>query len=311
MGDNVFAIEAKGITKCYNGINAVHNLNLQIPKGHIYGFVGPNGAGKTTTLKMITGLTNPTEGEIFINGVKVICGKADVLRVGFLPDVPGFYDWMRAPEFLMLCGKLLGVSNTDLPVMVDELLTLVGLKGVNTKIKGYSRGMKQRLGIAQALVNNPSVILLDEPVSALDPVGRKEVMDVVLSLKGRVTVIFSTHIISDVERVCDKVLIMNKGKILIDTDIHDLMTRSNSQFASLTVDGQPESIESLYGTLVEKEWVAMIERMTGNSFKIKLKENDKLSIELPKILTDLNLSIIKFERENSDLETIFLEVIGQ
>jgi len=171
--------------------------------------------------------------------------------------------------------------------------------------------MKQRLGIAQALVNNPSVILLDEPVSALDPVGRKEVMDVVLSLKGRVTVIFSTHIISDVERVCDKVLIMNKGKILIDTDIHDLMTRSNSQFASLTVDGQPESIESLYGTLVEKEWVAMIERMTGNSFKIKLKENDKLSIELPKILTDLNLSIIKFERENSDLETIFLEVIGQ
>jgi ABC-2 type transport system ATP-binding protein len=218
------AVKIRGLVKNYNGLLAVDHLDLTVPEGSIYGFLGPNGAGKTTTLKMIIGMTEPTEGDIEIMGKKVSFASNDHRDIiGYLPDVPGFYEWMTPVEFLSFSGQLYEMNKIELKARIKELLELVNLKKArNRKIGTFSRGMKQRLGIAQALINNPKVVLLDEPVSALDPIGRKEVMDIIQSLSGKVTVFFSTHILADVERICDRIIIIKEGKKILEDSIEHI-----------------------------------------------------------------------------------------
>ena len=202
------ALELNALCRRYGDLYAVNQLDLSVPAGSIYGFLGPNGAGKTTTLRMITGLLRPTSGEIRINGLPVSFGLATGReRIGYLPDVPTFYPWMTPQEYLRFSGSLYGIPHRDLERRIAESLDLVGLQKAKRRIGGYSRGMKQRLGIAQALLHTPSLVLLDEPASALDPIGRKDVMDIIRNLAGTTTVFFSTHILSDIERVCDLSLI--------------------------------------------------------------------------------------------------------
>ncbi|MGB4592717.1 MAG: ABC transporter ATP-binding protein, partial [Coriobacteriia bacterium] len=180
------AIELVGLTKTDGEAYALENVDLSVPEGSVFGFLGPNGAGKTTTLRILTGLARATSGSARVFGVDVVDADDGVrARIGFLPDVPGFYEWMTAREFLRFAGSLFGLTGSVLDERVDVLLDLAGLKDVTTKIGGYSRGMKQRLGVAQALVNAPSLLMLDEPTSALDPIGRKEVLDMIASLAGR------------------------------------------------------------------------------------------------------------------------------
>lgn len=191
------AIRTEDLSKYYGTIKALDNLNLEVPENVVFGFLGPNGAGKTTTVKLLTGFSRPTSGRAWVAGEKVGSGNLTLqAKTGLLPDVPAFYDWMSGREFLHLVGELHHLPQTEIRRRTEELLGLVELgKAGNRRISGYSRGMRQRLGIAQALVNRPTVLFMDEPTSALDPIGRREVLGLILRLRETATIFMSTHIL--------------------------------------------------------------------------------------------------------------------
>ena len=209
-------LQINNLSKSFGAARIIDGLSLSVPEHVIYGFVGKNGAGKTTTMKMILGLLLPDGGEILVNGEKVYYGETSTNRfIGYLPDVPEFYGFMTPKEYLMFCGEITGMKQAVCKKKSENLLELVGLSGEKKRIQGFSRGMKQRLGIAQALLNSPKLLICDEPTSALDPVGRKEILDILSSVKEETTVLFSTHILSDVERICDETAFLHNGKIAL------------------------------------------------------------------------------------------------
>lgn len=303
------AVKIKGLVKDYQGLLAVNNLDLEVPEGSIYGFLGPNGAGKTTTLKMLVGMTEPTAGEIEIMGKKIEFGKNDYRDViGYLPDVPGFYDWMTPKEFLTFSGKLYDIEDIELKNRVKELLELVNLKKAgNRKIGTFSRGMKQRLGIAQALINNPKVVLLDEPVSALDPIGRKEVMDIVASLAGKVTVFFSTHILADVERICDRIIIINEGKKILENSIENIKKVPDVRELEIELDVEADS---KYFNQIQTEKVVEEIKIEKNKINIKTSDINELRRIVYKNI-DINKVMIKrMVVKEVSLEDIFIKAVN-
>ncbi|MDC4223413.1 MAG: ABC transporter ATP-binding protein [Candidatus Manganitrophus sp.] len=214
------AIEIKHLTKKYRSgfwlkeTESLSDLNLEVEAGSIFGFLGHNGAGKTTTIKLLIGVIHPTSGEAFIFG-RPISDIAVKREIGFLPESPYFYDYLTGSEFLHFCGQLFGMTAKERAKRVDALVELVGLKGSEgEQMRKYSKGMLQRIGLAQALINDPKLVILDEPMSGLDPVGRKDVRDIILRLKeeGK-TVFFSTHVLTDAEMICDQVGIIIKGRL--------------------------------------------------------------------------------------------------
>ncbi len=311
MKESVYAIELRHLTKRFGTFPAVQDLNIQIPHGQIYGFVGPNGAGKTTTMKMMIGLMKPTAGEIYIDGIKVECGQGQRLRIGYLPDVPGFYDWMTVEEYLLFCGRLLDMEPAAVQKQMKELLALVGLEhACGKKTKGLSRGMKQRLGIAQAMMGDPSIVFLDEPASALDPIGRKEIMDLILSLKGRATVFFSTHIISDIQRVCDRVLIMNKGVLKLDKSLEELLNTEDNRIIHLKLTGGEEHRSAFLAQLQTMPWLERAIEKENGEYALTARNREQAGRELPGLLTQYQLGLARYESGN-DLESIFLEVVSE
>lgn len=304
----MFAIETINLTKNFHSFKAVDDLCLQVPQGSVYGFLGPNGAGKTTTIKMLTGLSKPTSGTIKIQGKEVRFGSLRNREdVGYLPDVPNFYDWMRPNEYLVFLGELFSMDRNSLNKRIEFLLELVELKGVNKKIGGFSRGMKQRLGIAQALINEPKVLLLDEPTSALDPIGRKEVMDIIKQLTEKVTVFFSTHILSDIERVCDRVVILNSGKALIEDSIPNLRQKYSKPAVLLEVEYENKN-RILIEILGKQKWV---ESISGDE-EIKIFVNNLSDAQhgITGILNDMHVALKKFTILEPSLEDIFLKVVS-
>jgi len=303
------AVKIKGLVKNYNGVFAVNNLDLSVPEGSIYGFLGPNGAGKTTTLKMIIGMTEPTAGEIEIMGKKVVFGSNEFRDViGYLPDVPGFYDWMTPKEFLHFSGGLYDMSKTEIIARTKELLELVNLKKVqNRKIGTFSRGMKQRLGIAQALINNPKVVLLDEPVSALDPIGRKEVMDIIQSLAGQITVFFSTHILADVERICDRIIIINEGKKLLEDSIEHI--KEVPDIRTLDIECENEKDAKVFENLVNHE---AIDHVEIDKFRVSIFGSDINQIRhlVSGLLYERKVFVKKIQVREVSLEDIFIKVVN-
>jgi len=235
-------------------VQAVKDLDLQVHEGEIFGFVGPNGAGKTTTIKMLMGLIFPTSGKAFIYDAPIPSAEAK-RRIGFLPENPSYYEFLSGAEALRFFGRLSGVEPADLAGRMTELLELVGLAGAaDRQIRKYSKGMQQRLGIAQALVGDPSFVVLDEPMSGLDPIGRKEVRDLILELKRRgKTVLFSTHILPDVESLCDRVGVIIGGQLRDVGRIGELLSpRVNS--VEMTVDGAVgETAEFLPGRVLARD----------------------------------------------------------
>ncbi len=208
-------LEISHISKSFGDKKVLQDVHFTVPEHAVYGFVGQNGAGKTTTMKLILGLLPANSGTILVNEEKVSFGKNPTNRfIGYLPDVPEFYPYMTAAEYLHFCGAITGMDSKEYKKRAAELLELVGLTQERHRVKGFSRGMKQRLGIAQALLNRPRLLICDEPTSALDPVGRKEILDILASAGEQTTVLFSTHILSDVERICDQFAFLHEGKIL-------------------------------------------------------------------------------------------------
>ena len=224
------AISASALTKHYPGVPALTDLTLDVPAGSIYGFLGPNGAGKSTTLKILGGLIRPTSGSATVAGISLEAGAAYRREVGYLAQEPRFYDWMSARETLQYVASLYPDPAAQAASWISKVLDIVGLGDAADRRTGtFSGGMRQRLGIAQALVGRPSVLLLDEPVSALDPIGRREVLDLMSQLKGETTVFYSTHILDDVERVSDRVAILDHGRLVREAATSDLL-------ASFTLD---------------------------------------------------------------------------
>jgi ABC-type multidrug transport system ATPase subunit len=223
-------IRAENLKKVYNnGFAAVKHLNLQVNQGDIYGFLGPNGAGKTTTIRMLTGLLEPTEGQIVVNGLNVRETPQQVKKhIGVLPESHGYYEWMTGREYLLFFASLYGLNKPANGGRVDELLAMVDLtEKAGIRIHQYSRGMRQRLGIARTLLHRPKIIFLDEPTLGLDPQGQKDIERILLQLNREqgVTIFITSHLLKDIEVMCNRVAIVKKGTLLEEDTIGGMMAK--------------------------------------------------------------------------------------
>jgi len=301
------AIELIALTKVYGDTRALDGATLTVPAGAVYGFLGPNGAGKTTTLRILAGLARPTSGEARVFGRDAVKATTAVRAdIGFLPDVPGYYHWMTADGFLRFAGRLFGVDGPVLEQRVASLLDLSGLKGVTTKIGGYSRGMKQRLGVAQALISAPKLLMLDEPTSALDPMGRKDVLDMISALRGRTTVFFSTHILSDVERVCDTVAVLHDGRVVREAPIADLKHSGAATRVLVEIADRPAEVASL---LAEEPWTGECVR-EGRTITCAIEDVESARRRIPQVVAGLEASLVRVEELEPTLEDVFVELVG-
>jgi ABC-2 type transport system ATP-binding protein len=248
------AISMAGLTKHYPGVAALTDLSLEVPAGSIYGFLGPNGAGKSTTIKVLAGLTRPTRGSATVAGIPVDAGPGYRREVGYLAQDPTFYDWMTGRETLRFVASLYPATDRAGDDRVTAVLQRVGLAdAADRRTATYSGGMRQRLGIAQALIGSPAVLLLDEPVSALDPIGRREVLDLMRELRGEVTVFYSTHILDDVERVSDHVAILDGGRLVRSAPTAELLSSFAQDQLRVVIGGADDttavSIASIPGVI--------------------------------------------------------------
>ena len=303
------AVQLGAVRKTFGDAVALDGLTLNVPAGSIYGFLGPNGAGKTTTLRILAGLAHADSGIVRILGRDVAGGGADARSlIGFLPDVPAFYKWMTAPEYLRFAGSLFGLSGKELDDRVTTMLELAGLTGVDTKVGGFSRGMKQRLGVAQALIHGPRLLLLDEPTSALDPIGRRDVLDMVASLRGRTTVFFSTHILADVERVCDTVAVIARGKVVAEAGIDELRSRRGGlNRLRIEVDDP----QRLWDGLAGAAWLRSAEAGEPGELLVTCDDVEAAQRELPALVGRLGLALRRFGVDELDLEDVFVDLVGE
>lgn len=289
-----------GLRKHFGDKTVLDGLELTVPKNSIFGFIGQNGAGKTTTMKTVLGLLQADEGEIYVDGEKVTYGQTPTNRhIGYLPDVPEFYSFMTAPEYLHFCGQITGMKASEIESRTKELLELVGLGNEKHRIKGFSRGMKQRLGIAQALLNRPKLLICDEPTSALDPVGRKEILDILLAAREQTTVLFSTHILSDVERICSDIAFLHGGKTVIQGKLADIKATYRSEEYLLETEKEADA------SALQKTFPAM--RRTDH--QLIFSEKDYELFDILKAVTHGRINILKVERMEPTLENLFMEVV--
>lgn len=287
-------LKIEGLKKAFDQKTVIEALSLEVAQNEIYGFIGSNGAGKTTTMKMVLGLLKPDGGDVYVCGEKVRFGDTPTNRhVGYLPDVPEFYTYMNAEEYLKLCADITRVERAAQRGRIDELLTLVGLDGEKTRIRNYSRGMKQRLGIAQALIHRPKLLICDEPTSALDPKGRMEILKILKEITKETTVIFSTHILGDVERICDRVGILYDGRIVKEIDL----ARESLGEKGIVIELDREA----YGTVAP---LLDIRHAGGTEYKI---ENHSLR-EIYDVLHAHGIYPEKIVKEQKSLEDVYLEV---
>lgn len=299
------ALKIDNLHKSFGKNTIINGLSMSIPENTIFGFLGKNGAGKTTTMKMILGFLKKDEGSIEVFGEEVSFGQSKTNRfIGYLPDVPEFYGYMTAKEYLNLCGAITGLSKNEIKNKSEELLELVGLRDVNKRISGYSRGMRQRLGIAQALLNSPKLLICDEPTSALDPLGRKEILDIILKIKDSTTVIFSTHILSDVEAICDHVVVLDKGKNVLEGSIDELknIKRKNTIKIRFKSNKELKVFKSLdkFSNLVTNE--------KGDILYLTDEDNKIKDIDILYEIYKLNIFPLEIKIEEPTLENIFMEV---
>ncbi|MFN7252365.1 MAG: ATP-binding cassette domain-containing protein [Anaerobacillus sp.] len=292
-----------GLTKKFSTNTAVRDLTLELEKGLCTALLGPNGAGKTTTLSMLAGIMKQTTGKITFSGV---VGNDFRKYIGYLPQYPVFYGWMTGKEYLQYVGQLGDLSKREAATKADELLELVGIaEAKNRKITGYSGGMKQRLGIAQALINDPQLLILDEPVSALDPIGRREVLTLMKQLKEKTTILFSTHVLHDAEEICDYIYIIKDGELAINGTLEQL--QSEHQQPTIYIEGEVE-----LGEWLEKiEQFSFVSELVTNNPKtltLTVLDVETARRELLNFFGSLNVPIRKFELVRTSLEDLFLKV---
>ncbi|HHV11427.1 MAG TPA: ABC transporter ATP-binding protein [Clostridiales bacterium] len=302
-------LELKNVSKRFGDLEVIKDLSFSVPEHCVFGFIGKNGAGKTTTMKMILGFLAADQGEIRIFGERVTYGNTKTNRhIGYLPDVPEFYGYMSPKEYLKLCGEVSGLKKGIITERTKELLGLVGLEGVNRRIRGFSRGMKQRLGIAQALLGEPRLLICDEPTSALDPVGRKEILDILSLAKARTTIVFSTHILSDVERICDSIGMLDQGKIVVQGSVTEIKNNHRRDVIRLEVAIESK-VEQVSKELMQMDFVSEI-KINNNKLDIQITNAGQAGMDILGYLVQQRIPVLRYELLEPSLENVFLEVIG-
>ena len=293
-------LEISGLKKSFGEKKVLQGVDLTVPEKKVFGFVGRNGAGKTTTMKVTLGLLAADAGEVRVCGEAVHYGNTKTNRfIGYLPDVPEYYSFMTAMEYLKFCGEITGLPSNESKGRCEEMLRLVGLADEKHRIKGFSRGMKQRLGIAQALLGRPKLLICDEPTSALDPLGRKEILDVLVAAKEETTILFSTHVLSDVEHICDEMALLNDGRIVMQGSIEEVKSKRRSNSVEIQME-RAEDAQTLAGTFSGFQVV--------KPEVLLLKDAAKVS-DVLRFMADHEMPFVRMEKQEATLEDVFMEVL--
>jgi ABC-2 type transport system ATP-binding protein len=307
------AIEIHGLSKTFGDFHAVKGLNLQVPKNSVFAFLGPNGAGKTTTIKLLLGLTHPTSGGGTILGHDLTMENKRIRsRVGYMAQNQQYSQYMTPRQILRFAGRFFYEGGSDeLESKIDTLLHLVELSQcADRRVKGFSGGERQRLGLAQALINDPDLLILDEPAAGLDPQGREAVLDLMESLRSRATIFYSTHILDDAQRVSDRVAILNRGNLVASAPLSELLAGADGTVYSITIKGNPQRAEDL---ITKQAWVNSVQAMKVNGrtkWLVSVKDEAVAEEELLRtILRDGSLSVCEFGIKKYELEEIFLKLV--
>ena len=307
-------VRVRGLTKRYGGakgVLALDGLDLDVPSGSVYGLLGPNGAGKTTTLRLLVGLARQTAGTVAIDAVAA-SGDDRRRGIGVLDQDPRYYGWMRGGELVELVARLHGQSPSEARARSRDVLDRVGLAGAaRRRISSYSGGMRQRLGIAQALVDRPRLLVLDEPVSSLDPEGRRDVLELIEQARESATVIFSTHVLTDIERICDRVAILDRGRLIVEAPLAELLARYALPLYRLVPEpGDGPSVDRLAARLQAESWTDRVER-DGATLVVGVTDEATASRELLPAVVAAGVRVAAFERVRPDLEDVFLRLVGR
>jgi len=308
-------IETRGLTKTYKGVQALQALDLKVTQNSICGFLGPNGAGKTTTIKLLLGLARPTGGGGKVFGLDIVKENDRIRRrVGYLSQDPRYYEYMTARQTLRFTASFFYEGpRAAIEQRVAETLDLVGLADkADRPVKGFSGGERQRLGIAQAQVNYPDLLILDEPAASLDPQGRHDILDVMERLRKHTTIFYSTHILDDVQRVSDTVVILNRGELVAQGPIEEVLAWGQTVSFTLTVKGDSKGIEA---RLRSQPWVTGLQEMSRNgrvSWLIRVSDRELAEAELVSLaLAGGGVTICEFGCKTQNLEDVFLNVIKE
>jgi ABC-2 type transport system ATP-binding protein len=308
-----WVIDTHALTKSYRGVDALKALDLRVPRNSIFGFLGPNGAGKTTTIKLLLDLIRPTSGTATVFGLDI--GRDSVAirdRIGYLPQEPRYYEHMTARQILRFtaCFSFKG-PKAEIEKRIAETLELAGLEGIADRpIKGFSGGERQRLGIGQAQVNYPDLLILDEPAASLDPMGRRDVLEVMERLRKYTTIFYCTHILDDVQRVSDTVAILNHGELVAQGSIEDLTAGSEGIVYSVTMEGD---VESAYRRVSCQDWVAGIrskQRNGATAWQVSVTDAAAAKAQLLRLLmADEQMVVTGFGRKEYELEDVFMSIV--
>ncbi len=310
---DAFVIQTNGLSKTYKGVAALKSLGLKVPRHSIFAFLGLNGAGKSTTIKLLLGLAAPTSGSGTIFGYDIVRDNLAIRkRVGYLAQDPRFYEDMTSRQILNFAARFFYAGPTSaIEERVSETLELVGLTSkADRPIRGFSGGERQRLGLAQAQINHPDLLILDEPAAAIDPVGRRDILEIMQRLRKNTTIFYSTHLLDDVQRVSDMVAIMKSGELLVQAPIDQLLADTDQITYVLTLKG-PTS--AAYTRVMQQPWVSHITAFEENNqtrwHVLVNDENVAQTQLLPLVSADGQVSVVEFGRSKHELEEIFVNLV--
>jgi len=303
-------IKVVDLKKNYGRFEALKSISFEVGEGSVFGFIGRNGAGKTTTMNILTGLIGFDSGKIFIRGMDLREHKQELIKhIGYLPETPAFYDYMNAYEYLDLIGNLLGYDKNKKGKRIDELLDIVKLKkNSRRRIGGYSKGMRQRMALAAAIMDRPEILFLDEPSSALDPEGRLEMLELIGGLKDEnITIFLSTHILSDAERVCDTICILDEGEVLLKESLSELYKKHIQPILDIEFEADPENEAD---SLKMLHWVKDV-KIRGKRASVEINNIDIAKREIFKELSKSDNCVISYQIRKMNLEDIFIRMVNK
>jgi len=310
---NDFVIQTSGLSKSFGETKALVSLDLKVPKNSIFGFLGPNGAGKTTTMKLLLGQNRPTSGSATIFGQDIVSESISVrARIGFLPQKIRFYEYMTAREILNFSMRFYYKGPKNLiKQRVDEILKMVSLDGLADRpVKGFSGGERQRLGLGQAEVNHPELLILDEPAASLDPIGRRDLLKVMDNLRKDSTIFYSTHILDDVQKVSDTVAILNKGRLITQGPIEEILKGGEGTVYAVKLRGA--DVDDLRSRLSAQSWISSVsvEQNAGVSeWQINVSDDEAAEDNLLGIVQSKGIKVLDYGEKAVELEDIFIKLI--
>jgi ABC-2 type transport system ATP-binding protein len=312
MNSNDFVISTESLSKSFGEVHALKSLDLRVPQKSIFAFLGPNGAGKTTTIKLLLGLLKPTSGGGKILGMDIIHDSVDIrTKIGYLPQDARYYEHMTTRQMLEYTAKFFYAGpQTEIDRRVDEMIELVGLDGkADRPIKGFSGGERQRLGIAQAEINYPDLLILDEPAASLDPQGRRDVLEVMTRIRKYATIFYCTHILDDVQRVSDQVAIVNQGELIAQAPIEELLAGTGELTYSVKLKGDTQAA---YTQVTQQPWVSGIKSSQQGEetiWQVSVTDEEAAKDQLLGLLVSNGLKVSNFSRNEQNLEDVFISII--